>query len=265
MNTLIISAWIWLTMAILFWGAWWLQTKTKNAGIVDLFWVFGTGAAGLILVSHGSAPFFRRTIISGIICLWTIRLGAYLGKRIWTEAEDGRYADLRTQWADQFERRLFVFYQLQAFWTLLFAIPMFSAAMNPVNSVQWYDIAGIVIFLISILGEFVADAQLSQFRKKPENRGQVCRTGLWKYSRHPNYFFEWLHWFAYFLIGLGSPWALGSLAGVVVMYWFLTRITGIPITEKRILKTRRSQYEIYQREVSAFFPWPVKPDTNLNP
>ncbi|HSS65063.1 MAG TPA: DUF1295 domain-containing protein, partial [Gammaproteobacteria bacterium] len=106
------------------------------------------------------------------------------------------------------------------------------------------------------IGESIADAQLSRFRRDPRNRGKVCRTGLWRYSRHPNYFFEWLHWWAYALIGLGSPHWWVPLTGLAVVYVFLTRVTGIPFTEQQSLRSRGDAYRRYRETTNAFFPWP---------
>lgn len=258
MNLFVISLTIWGAMILVFSITWLVQKRIHNAGIVDLVWTFATGTAGLILVSQGAAPFFRKVIVASIVAIWSLRLGTYLAKRIFSEPEDGRYSDMRIAWGKNFERKIFVFFQLQAAWTVLFAIPMLSAAMNENPSLQWFDIVGVLFFATSVIGESIADRQLFRFKHDPVNKGKVCRVGLWKYSRHPNYFFEWLHWFAYLFISIGSIWMIGSLAGVVVMYLFLTRVTGIPITEKRISKTRKAQYEIYQKEVSPFFPLPHK-------
>lgn len=261
MNLLWLILAIWGVMAVLFAGLWAIQRKTGNAGIVDLAWTLGTGAAGLILVSQGAAPLVRRVIVGTIVAVWSLRLSYHLARRIFSEPEDGRYADMREQWGDRFQSRMFLFFQIQASWTVLFAIPMLSAAMNPTAGLQWFDIVGLLFFAASIVGESVADQQLSRFKRNPDSRGKVCRVGLWKYSRHPNYFFEWLHWFAYLFISWGTVWMIGSVAGVMVMYLFLTRITGIPITEKRISRTRKAEYEIYQQEVSPFFPLPNRAES----
>ena len=118
------------------------------------------------------------------------------------------------------------------------------------------DAAGLAVFAVSMVGESIADRQLARFRADAANRGQVCEAGLWRYSRHPNYFFEWLHWWAYVLFGYGSPSWWVTLAGVVLMYLFLTRVTGIPHTERQALASRGDAYRRYQQQTSAFFPLP---------
>ena len=127
------------------------------------------------------------------------------------------------------------------------------AARNPAP-LGWADAAGALLWLVAIAGEALADMQLARFRRDPARAGQGCRQGLWRYSRHPNYFFEWLHWWAYVLLGLGSPWWWVTVAGVVVMYVFLTRVTGIPYTEQQALRTRGEAYRRYQETTSVFFP-----------
>ena len=114
---------------------------------------------------------------------------------------------------------------------------------------------GAGIWLVSILCEAIADLQLSAFKKNPENKGKTCREGLWKYSRHPNYFFEWMMWIGYAVFALGSPWGwLGLLSPALVLY-FLFGSTGIPATEAQALRTRGNAYREYQRATSSFVPW----------
>ena len=135
-------------------------------------------------------------------------------------------------------------------------------AMQNTSPLAWFDMAAIGIFAISLIGESIGDRQLAAFRKLADNRGKDCRVGLWRYSRHPNYFFEWLHWFAYPLLaaGLGEL-AWMTLIGPGLMLLFLLKITGIPPTEKRALQSRGEQYREYQRTTSAFVPWFPKGST----
>jgi len=122
------------------------------------------------------------------------------------------------------------------------------------------DLLAVGVFLVSVAGEAIADRQLAGFRADPANRGKTCRTGLWRYSRHPNYFFEWVHWWSYVLLGLGSPYWLVTILGPALMLVFLFKITGIPATEERALLTRGEDYRNYQRTTSPFFPWFPKED-----
>ncbi|MGH8164637.1 MAG: DUF1295 domain-containing protein, partial [Rhodanobacteraceae bacterium] len=114
---------------------------------------------------------------------------------------------------------------------------------------------------LSVFGETIADRQLARFRANPANDGKTCREGLWRYSRHPNYFFEWLHWFAYVALAIGSPLWWLALAGPVVMFVFLRFISGIPYTEAQALRTRGDDYRAYQHDTSMLFPWFPKHST----
>ena len=119
-------------------------------------------------------------------------------------------------------------------------------------------LAAVIVWFSSIAGEWIADRQLSKFRAHPSNRGKTCRVGLWSWSRHPNYFFEWLHWFSYVLLAIASPYFWWSWIGPVLMLAFLYRVSGIPWTEAQSLRSRGDDYRRYQDEVSAFVPLPPK-------
>ena len=137
---------------------------------------------------------------------------------------------------------------------VLFALPFLAVARNRVASSSQLS-AGVAIWLVSVIGESIADRQLARFRADPVNRGRTCRQGLWRYSRHPNYFFEWLHWFAYVCLAMGSPLAWLAWSGPVVMYLFLRWISGIPYTETQALRSRGEDYRAYQRSTPMLFPW----------
>lgn len=247
----------WLALAIVMALLWLLQYFTRNAGIVDVAWAFGTGILAVWLASSGQADVPERGfLIAALAGLWSLRLGVYLGLRVARESEDGRYRHMREALGRWAQPVMFLFFQIQALWGLLFALPMWAAAQSPSPALSWHDWIGIAIWLVAVGGEMLADAQLNRFRRNPENHGKVCRTGLWRYSRHPNYFFEWLHWLAYVFIGMGSSWWWVTIAGLVVMYVFLTRITGIPHTEQQALRSRGEAYRRYQASTSVFFPLP---------
>ena len=160
---------------------------------------------------------------------------------------------------------MFVFFQGQVIIVALFCLPFIAAASNPHLIFDFRFILAILLFVISVFGEALADRQLAVFRGNPDNKGRTCRSGLWAYSRHPNYFFEWLHWFSYVLLAIGSPHFLFSLVGPVVMLVFLYRVSGIPWTEAQALRSRGEDYARYQREVSAFFPMPPTNDKQGTP
>lgn len=262
MNLWLAIAIAWAGMVVVMSMLWFVQRRTGNAGIVDIAWSFGTGlcAVWFACVAAGDEP--RRWIVGILAGVWGARLGLHLLRRVLSEAEDGRYKMLRERWGDKTQIKLFGFFQLQALWAMLFALPMLVAASNPTHGLKWTDYAAIVVWIAAIGGESIADAQLSRFRHREENRGKVCQDGLWRYSRHPNYFFEWIHWFSYVLLALSAPadWAWGwlSLLGPAVMLWFLLKVTGVPMTEARAVQSRGDAYRAYQRTTNAFFPGPPR-------
>lgn len=149
----------------------------------------------------------------------------------------------------------FGFFQLQAVLIGVLSIPIALACANPAPGIGVFEVAGVVLWLLAIGGESIADMQLALFKAQPLAKGRVCDIGLWKYSRHPNYFFEWMVWIAYFVFALGSPWSWVGLASPLLMLYFLTCVTGIPPSEARSLATRGDAYRAYQRRTSPFIPW----------
>ena len=175
------------------------------------------------------------------------------------EPEDGRYRALRERW-DGSGAKFFAFFQFQALLVPLFALPFVAVAANPVDGATPAFVAGVALWILAVAGEAQADAQLARFRADPANRGRTCRAGWWRYSRHPNYFFEWLHWFAYVALAIGSPLAWLAWIGPVLMYVFLRWLSGVPFTEMQALRTRGDDYRAYQRDTPMFFPWfPKRP------
>ncbi|MCA8960058.1 MAG: DUF1295 domain-containing protein [Planctomycetes bacterium] len=243
-----------LSMALL----WVLQQRTRNAGIVDVAWSFGTAGVGALFALIAEGDVARRVAIGSIALAWGARLGAHLARRVARESEDGRYLELREKWGRRASAYLFLFFQLQAIWAVLFALPMFAAAANETPSWRVVDIVGVLIAVVAIGGEALSDHQLARFRREPGNLDRVCREGLWRYSRHPNYFFEWVHWFAYVALAWGGSAFWMAVLGPLVMLFFLFRITGIPPTERRAIARRGDAYREYQRTTSVFVPLPPK-------
>jgi steroid 5-alpha reductase family enzyme len=236
---------------------WIRQVTTLNAGTVDVAWAYGTGAVGAWFALAGDGQFTERQyLVAALSLAWGIRLGYYLQRRVGSESEDGRYRYLREYLGSKAQPFYFVFYQVQASWTLLFALPMWAAANGTAVALGLMDGLGFAIWVLAIAGERSADNQLALFRSNPAHKGMVCNVGWWRWSRHPNYFFEWLHWFAYVAIASQSDVWWVAVLGTFVMYVFITHITGVPYTEQQSIRSRGEAYVAYQRSTSKFFPIP---------
>ncbi|WP_233843900.1 DUF1295 domain-containing protein [Dyella sp. 2HG41-7] len=232
---------------------WLWQRRHSNTGIVDVLWAasLGIGAIGLAARGHGAAASRIALAVCGGI--WGLRLALHLWARVRHESEDGRYRQLRERWKGN-QGKLAAFFQFQALLVVLFALPFTAVASNATTHDGWL-VFGSIVWIVSVLGESHADRQLARFRQDPLNRGKTCRIGLWRVSRHPNYFFEWLHWFTYVCFAVGSPLAWLAWMGPVVMYLFLRFVSGIPWTEAQALRTRGDDYRDYQRRTSMLIPW----------
>jgi steroid 5-alpha reductase family enzyme len=255
-----IGAWaiaiVWSSSSVLMLGGWMYQRRTRNAGIVDVLWSAGMAASALFHASIGSGASLPRVLVAVLGGLWGLRLALHVWHRVRTESEDGRYAYLREYWHDD-QRKFLAFFLGQGLLTALFSLPFWIAARNPVAEWTIWSTFALAVWIIAIVGEAIADRQLTAHRSDPDQHGRTCRSGLWRYSRHPNYFFEWLHWFTYvFLaIGAGPGWTIASLLGPALMLGSLRWITGIPYTEAQALRTRGDDYREYQRTTSALIPW----------
>jgi steroid 5-alpha reductase family enzyme len=235
---------------------WLISVRIKNAGVVDVGW-----ALGLVLLAgwyawRGTGCPARRWILAGMIALWGLRLASHLVRRITREPEDGRYQQLRRDWhGNNLNLRFLFFFEAQALLDVLFSLPILIAAINPAPQLNVLEYVGITLWFVAVIGESIADAQLAAFRRNPANRGRVCQQGLWNYSRHPNYFFEWFVWVAWAVYAFASPAGWLALICPMLMLFFLFRVTGIPATEAQALRTRSHEYTRYQQTTSAFVPW----------
>lgn len=249
-NILLISgAAIWVLVTAL----WFHQRATRNATLIDVAWALGTAAQTILLAWNAQGDMARRLMIASLALFWALRLAQHLFfDRVLAGAEDGRYARFRRKWS---QSMFYALYLVQG--ALIFALPLsfLSALENQKPFPQFLDGIGLAIWILALAGESAADKQLARFRANPANQGKTCREGLWRYSRHPNYFFEWLLWCAYVPMAAGSPTFFVSLLGPGLLLLLLTKVSGIPPTEEQAISSRGDDYRAYQRETSAFFPW----------
>jgi len=247
---------VWAASAVAMLIGWLVQLRTRNAGIVDAIWSLCMAASALFYASVGDGSLILRLAVAMLGGAWGCRLCLHILARLLSENEDGRYRHLREYWRDS-QVRFFAFFQAQAVLTALFSLPFYAVAQNPHEGLTPWYFTGLGIWLVGIGGESLADLQLARFRHNPDNRGRTCRNGLWRYSRHPNYFFEWLHWFAYVFLAIGNPWPVWLLSwlGPLLMLVSLCWVTGIPFVEAQALRSRGEDYRAYQRVTSMFVPW----------
>ena len=235
--------------------AWWIQRLAGNAGYVDVAWSVGIGVTGLSYLVVGEGELLPRLAAGVLLLVWAMRLGGHILKRVVNEKqEDGRYRAMRERLGRGAQPAFLLVFWAQAGLAWLFALPFHVIAGQPRFS-PWAMAAGVVIGLVAIWGEALADHQLARFKARDDSHGRTCRDGLWRYSRHPNYFFEWLHWFSYPLIAVGATGGVWLWGLPVMMLLFLWFVTGIPYTEKQALKSRGADYRDYQRTTSPFIPW----------
>jgi steroid 5-alpha reductase family enzyme len=251
-----------LALAFAMAGAWLAQRRTGNCGWADVVWSLALGAAGVVYALvplHGTMPTSRQWLVAAVVALWSLRLGLHIAERTVLGPEDSRYAQFRHDWGDGFQRRMFWFLQIQAAAAALLALAMLLAARTP-RPLSIQDLLAVLIVLVAILGEAIADRQLREFRAGKNNMGRICDVGLWGWSRHPNYFFEWLVWLAYPLMAIDASgeyaWGWLALAAPAFMYWLLVHVSGIPPLEAQMLKSRGDALRDYQARVSPFIPLP---------
>jgi steroid 5-alpha reductase family enzyme len=243
-------------VAAMMFALWLIHLLIRNAAIVDAGWAAALGILALYYAVAGPGYPARKWAIASMAGFWGLRLAAYLLlSRVVGQPEEGRYVQLRKEWKNNLALRFLFFFEFQALLVAVLSLPFLLACLNtraPLGRVEKFA-AG--LWLVSMIGEVIADLQLNAFKKNPENHGKTYRAGLWKYSRHPNYFFEWLIWVSYAVFALASPWGWIGLVSPALILYFLLGITGIAATEAQALRTRGNEYRAYQRTTSTFVPW----------
>jgi steroid 5-alpha reductase family enzyme len=257
-----------LVLVAIMTAAWAIAIKTGQSGWVDSIWSLAAGIVGALaalspvdLADAFHAPSGRQWLVAALAGIWGLRLGLHIAHRTKGGGDDPRYAQLKTQWGANYARQFFWFLQIQAVAAFVLDAACLVAAHVP-GGLMISDYLGACVLVVAIVGEGIADQQLRQFKQDHTNRGKVCDTGLWSWSRHPNYFFEWLGWCAYAIIALPhvAPYPIGlvTLAAPAMMYWLLVHVSGIPPLEDHMKRSRGAQFEAYAARVNAFWLWPPK-------
>jgi steroid 5-alpha reductase family enzyme len=235
---------------------WLLYCMNRNVGIVDIGWAtsFLLIAWAYALIGKGYFP--RKIVFTILVTLWAGRLSWHIIQRYLTTAEDTRYEEIRNHWGGvNVDFRFLLMFLFQGFLTLVLSIPFLIVCRNESPFWSQFEVWGILVCLIGIIGETYADTQLKAFKKNPYNATKVCQDGLWNYSRHPNYFFEWIVWVGFFIFALGSPGGFVAIISPAIILFLVLKVSGIPLTEEHALRTKGDAYREYQRTTSAFIPW----------
>jgi steroid 5-alpha reductase family enzyme len=255
------NSWLLLTlgtfaMSALFVLAWVFAKHVDNYSLVDVVWAFGIGLVSSLWILSGE--FHMKQIVAlAMVLFWSLRLSWHLQSRIRRSYphEDTRYAKLRNVWQGRVAGSFFWFFQAQAISVILLSLPFFWIAKDTNSRWGVWENVGLIIGIIGIVGESLADAQMTHFKSRIPDPKAVCKEGLWRYSRHPNYFFEGVIWLGFYAFASGSEWGWTAIHAPVIMIFLLLRVTGIPATEAAALLRKGDTYREYQRNTSAFIPW----------
>lgn len=249
----------WGAVAALMSVLWWRQVRTHNANWVDVAWAGSTGGLGVYFAIAGEGDPLRRLALAMMAGMWGGRLALHIYRRALRHPEeDSRYRYLRQHWHTATQIKFFLFFQAQGLAAMVFSLPYWAIAQIPGPTPPAVLTVAAVIWLVSIAGESFADWQLTAWRAAPGHCGRTCRTGLWAYSRHPNYFFEWLHWWSYVVLSHGSPYWWIALLIQGLMFMTLNYLSGIPHAERQALLSKGDDYREYQSTTPRFFPWRPK-------
>lgn len=238
---------------------WLVSLARRDAGVADVWWGPGCGALGLCAFVLAEDAHPRRVLVLALVLAWGLRLGLHLALRSRGRGEDFRYAAMRRRHGARFPLlSLFTVFGLQGVLQWIVALPGLVVQVAPgPPGLGLVGALGTALFAAGLAIESVADGQLAHFRADPAQAGRVLESGLWSWSRHPNYFGDFLVWWGLFVIALATPRGLASLPGPLLMRFLLMRVSGVPLLE-RSLARRRAGWSEYAARTPAFFPRPPR-------
>jgi steroid 5-alpha reductase family enzyme len=235
------------------------QRRTGDATAVDAGWGLSVASIAVLDGVLGPGDVSHRVLIALIAGVENARVALVVVRRL-GGGEDGRYAELRRRWRARGREQLTfaIFYQAQALLAAVLSLPFLFTVFNRHEGLEPLEWAGATLWLAAVAFEWTADLQLARHKADPARKGRTMRSGLWRYSRHPNYFFQSLTWIAYALVATAAPWGwIGWIAPALILYLVLF-VTGIGPAEEQALRSRGDDYRRYQRETSPFVPWPPR-------
>jgi steroid 5-alpha reductase family enzyme len=253
----VIEIWFqgWLLVAVLFFLLWLHELRGSDATLVDAGWAAGLGGLAALYAFRGPGLLERRVLMAVLAGAWSVRLAGHILRRHRRSGEDGRYRELRARWKERAHRFFFFFFQAQGLLACVLSLPFLLIAFDRAPGLRPVEVFGFALVLAAAILEAVSDRQLERHRRDPRNGRETFRAGLWRYSRHPNFFFEWLVWVGFAIAALGAPYGGAALLSPALMLCLILGVTGIPPLEKRALRRRGEDYRRYQRTTSAFVPW----------
>jgi steroid 5-alpha reductase family enzyme len=246
-----------VAIAVLMVGTWLLSLRRQDVSIVDIVWGLGFVVVGWVAYAVGEGTESRRLLLAGMVTLWGGRLAVHLFLRSRGQEEDPRYVAMRRRRGDAFAvQSLWLVFGLQGalMWVVSLPVQVGSVPDLP-TSLGPVEIVGVALFTIGVYFEAFGDLQLSHFRADSANAGEVMDQGLWRYTRHPNYFGDFCVWWGIWIVAAATGMGLYAVVGPIVMTILLLRVSGVPMLERTIGK-RRPGYDDYARRTNAFFPGP---------
>lgn len=242
-----------LGMMALLWGVYFFR---RNSGIVDIGWAIGFALAVWSYFFLGDGNFTRKLVIALMVSVWSFRLAYYLIGRYLRQDEDPRYQEIKETWGPQnVDFKFLLMFLFQGLLVIILSLPFLIVSRNSNPDWSYFEFWGFIIWAIGLIGESIADLQLEAFKKNPENKGKVLGTGLWRFSRHPNYFFEFVVWVGFCVFAFGSPWGFVAIVSPALMLYLLLVVSGVPLAEAQSVKSRGDAYRDYQGKTSMFIPW----------